>query len=79
MEERLRQILAETFEDSNLENSVGLDTDLIHDVGLDSLRMIQLLLRAEDEFDIEIDYETLDITTLSSLRHFCDYIRSRTP
>lgn len=79
MEERLRQILADIFEDGNLAKTVSLDTDLIHDVGLDSLKMIRLLLRTEDAFDIEIDYENLNIACLTSLRHFCDYIRSRTP
>jgi acyl carrier protein len=79
MEERLRQILAEVFEDGNMAKTVSLDTDLVHDVGLDSLKMIKLLLRTEDEFDIEIDYDNLNITSLTSLRRFCEYIRSRTP
>jgi len=77
MEQRLRQILAELFEDPGMAMTVSLDTDLIHDVGLDSLKMINLLLRTEDEFDIEIDYENLNITTLTSLRRFCEYIQSR--
>lgn len=79
MEDRLRGILADVFEDGAVAKAVELDTDLIHEVGLDSLKMIRLLLKTEDEFDIEIDYERLDLACLTSLRHFCDYIQSRTP
>jgi acyl carrier protein len=72
--EQLRQILAETLEDPNIVNSIGYETDLIYDVGLDSLTMINFLLKTEDQFDIEIDYENLDINTLRSFRLFHDYI-----
>jgi acyl carrier protein len=72
--EQLREILAETLEDPSIVNAIGDETDLIYDVGLDSLTMINLLLKTEDKFDIEIDYENLDINTLRSFRLFHDYI-----
>jgi acyl carrier protein len=77
IEATLRSHLAEICEQPELARTVGPDVSLVEDLGLSSLKMVLLLLRTEDSFDIEIDYETLDITDLSSLRRFCDYVHSR--
>ena len=46
------------------------DTDLIEGLGLDSFKVLDLLLEVEDEFDISIPMNVLaDVHTLGELSH----------
>lgn len=46
------------------------DTDLIEGLGLDSFKVLDLLLEVEDEFDISIPMNVLaDVHTLGELCH----------
>lgn len=36
------------------------ETDLVYDLGLDSLSLVELLVDLESEFDMEIDEENMD-------------------
>ena len=56
------------------------DTDLIIEVGLNSLDFLQFIIRLENEFDIEIDIERLDIQyfrKLGKLRLFIEEINAK--
>lgn len=77
MVNKLRSILATLLDDPDQIKTIQFDTDLISEVGLDSLQMIKFLLMTEDEFDIEIDYENLDIAHLVTLNHFSEYIKGQ--
>ncbi len=51
--EKVKTILVESL---NLnENEVKPESDLINDLGINSLELADLVFRCEDEFDIEID------------------------
>ena len=72
--DRLIQILAEIKNEPDLAGRIGPGTDIINELGLDSLQMINLALRVEDEFQITIDFETFDFDTLLSVQSFWEYI-----
>lgn len=49
------------------------DSDLVNDIGLDSIQLVNLLLTLEDKLDMVIDFDEFDfdeITTVGSLAEF---------
>jgi acyl carrier protein len=74
--DRLIRILAEMQTDPDLAEQIGPSTDIINEIGLDSLQMINLALRVEDEFQITLDFETFDLDTLLSVESFWRFIES---
>ena len=74
--EKLTQILVEIKNEPDLAAWINPSTDLINELGLDSLQMINLALRVEDEFQITIDFETFDFDTLLSVKSFWEFIKS---
>ena len=70
------QILVEIKNDPDLAARINPGTDIINELGLDSLQMINLALRVEDEFQITIDFETFDFDTLLSVQSFWEFIES---
>ncbi|MBR3347030.1 MAG: acyl carrier protein [Solobacterium sp.] len=75
MEERIKQLLAETIEDSSNIASWNSDTDIINEIGLDSLQMVRFLLKLEDELGIQIDYDNLDFDDLKSIGSLAAFIK----
>jgi acyl carrier protein len=54
---------------------VGEDTDLLGDLGLDSLQVMNLMLQIEDRFDISIPVNILpDVKTVRDLAMQIDHL-----
>ncbi|WND32850.1 acyl carrier protein (plasmid) [Streptomyces sp. BB1-1-1] len=70
LESRVRNVLTEVLAGKILPEQVTMDADMVQELGLDSLQAIQFLLRVEDEFDVELDYENLRLDHLRSVRFF---------
>jgi acyl carrier protein len=74
--EKLKEIIIEVkggeINIASIENS----TNLMTEIGIDSLQLINLLLSIEDEFSVEIDFDTFDISHLDSFEKFCTFITS---
>ncbi|MEV6596737.1 acyl carrier protein [Actinoplanes sp. NPDC051346] len=75
VETKISQVLARVLANGVTSKELDLDADLVDDYGIDSLQMISLLLGIEDEFDLELDYESLQLDDLRSVRHFAKYVR----
>lgn len=71
---RLKEVLASVLLNGTEATDIDTDADLVEDYGLDSLQAISFLLKVEDAFDIELDYESLDLDLLRSLRTFGDWV-----
>ncbi|MEE1246949.1 MAG: acyl carrier protein [Acutalibacteraceae bacterium] len=56
--ERLQKILAEQFEID--EDDITLNSDLVDDLGADSLDFVDLVMSIEDEFEIEVPDEAIE-------------------
>ncbi|WP_151773852.1 acyl carrier protein [Streptomyces abyssomicinicus] len=76
-ETRVRNVLAEVLEGRIPVEEITVDADMVQDLGLDSLQAIQFLLRVEDEFDVELDYESLSLDHLRSVRFFTTEVLRR--
>ena len=64
--EKVKAILAEQFDVD--EDKITADTDLLEDLGADSLDVVDLLMSIEDEFEVEVpDEEIENIKTVGAL------------
>ena len=62
------ELCAEISRASNGRVVIGEDTDLLGDLGLDSLQVMNLLLEIEDKFDVSIPVNILpDVKTVRDL------------
>ncbi len=60
-------------EDINVD-SIKPSSDLIYDIGFDSLEMVDFLLDIENELDISIDLKNLDFDKMRTIQTFIDFI-----
>lgn len=74
IEPAIKEVLAEVLANGTTAADIGSDADLVDEYGLDSLQMISFLLAIEDRFDLELDYEGLDLDDLRSVRQFTGYV-----
>ena len=79
VEAKVREVLVGVLANGLAPDEVGLDADLVEEYGLDSLQMISFLLGIEDTFDIELDYENLELDHLRSVAQFASYVKALAP
>ena len=71
--EKVKSILSDQFEVE--EDSITPETNLVDDLGADSLDVVDLLMSIEDEFDVEIpDEESENIRTVDQLVKYIESI-----
>ena len=70
MFETIRDVLAKQFELDPA--TITPDTNLIDDIGADSLDVVELIMALEDEFGIKISDE--DAVKLDTVGRICDYL-----
>ena len=68
--ENVRNALAQQFEVDP--DSITMDTNLIDDLGADSLDVVELIMSLEDLFGVSITDE--DATQLYSVRRIVEYL-----
>lgn len=73
MLETVKKMLAEEFNID--ENSIGADSKLEADLGINSLELAELAFRLEEEFGIEVKDE--DIPTLITVGDVANYIEEK--
>lgn len=74
MQQKVIEIIAEIKEEPGLLQTLNGASDLTLDAALDSLQIINFILRIEDEFDVEVDFDTFDLEHLKSVDRFTDYV-----
>jgi acyl carrier protein len=74
LERLVARILAEIKRDPSLEERITPATNLVEEIGLDSLELTELVLRIEDAAGVMIDYERFDLRHLQSLRGFAEFL-----
>ena len=53
------------------------DSSLINDLQLDSIQMIELITRLEDEFSIELDDEDFDFEVFSTINSLTNFVQEK--
>lgn len=74
MQEQIIAMISEIKDDAQLANRLNEHSSIMEDGGLDSLQLITFLLKVEERFGIEIDFEQFDFDFLESVTAFCNYI-----
>jgi acyl carrier protein len=77
MKEKVIDILKEFVKDEEKKKSINGSTDIINEIGLDSLNMINFILKLEDTFEIELDYEDLNFTHITCVDKLCDFLNTQ--
>lgn len=77
MKEKLINIICEVKEDTSLAKKIEDSTDLLNEIDIDSLQLINIILKIEDELDIQINFEEFDMDNLKSVDSICEYINSK--
>lgn len=72
--EKLYSILSEIKEDNSLTSNLDENSNLIDDVGIDSLQMISLMIDIEKEFFIELNFSQINISHMNSIGSLADFI-----
>lgn len=70
--EKVREILCEQLDIS--ENEVTTDTNIVSDLGLDSIDVVDFIMSLEEEFDKEIPDE--DIEKIKTIGDVVSYIEN---
>ena len=68
--EKVQRALAEQFE--VIPDTITLDTNLIDDLGADSLDVVELIMSIEDEFGVSISDE--DAANLITVQKIVDFV-----
>ncbi len=68
--EKLRAIICDQLELD--EDAVTMDSNILEDLGADSLDVVDLIMSLEDEFNIEIPDE--EIENIKTIGDVCKYI-----
>lgn len=76
--EIIKELLAEVMGDAAAAGSWNDDTDIINDIGIDSLQIVRFMMALEDRLGISLDYEDLSFDDFSSIRSLADYIEKQT-
>lgn len=77
VQQKLAEIIGNLKEDPSISSRINDSTDLINDIGLDSLQMINFLLKLEDEFNIEVDFDSLDFSQMRSFGKLTKFIEKQ--
>ena len=73
--EKVKIILMEVKSLNVSQANWGHNVSIIDDIGLDSLQIINFLLKIEDRLNIEIDFEEFNYNHLRSLEKFCGFLK----
>jgi acyl carrier protein len=76
---RIGNVVARVMKNPALSAKVTASTDLVNEIGLDSLQMIDFLLGLEDEFGVEVDFDSLDMQHLTSVEALCHFVHALRP
>ena len=80
MEQEIIRIIAETKEDDSLIEKIKPDSNIIHEAEFSSLQLINFVIKLEQSFSIEIDFDEFEIENLSTvgaIKEFVEATRER--
>lgn len=75
MMQEIKQILEKVKGVPGLSQELSDTANIIDDVGLDSLEMMEFMLEVESQLSLEIDFEKLDFSYLSSIKKFSEILK----
>jgi acyl carrier protein len=77
VDDTIANLIAKAKDDINLVGNLKDSDDIIDDVGLDSLQLINLMLLVENEYDIEVDFDSFGREHLETITAFSNFIEAQ--
>lgn len=74
MEGRLKQMIIRNAAISLSEDDIGSETDLVNDLGFDSVQVMRFLTEVETEFGFEFDDDYLSLEILGRYKKLKDAV-----
>ena len=74
MKKEILSKLCEIFSELGSAVKISDGAQLLRDMGLDSLRMVMLLIKLEEKFDIVLDESDMNPFDLISVQHVVDLV-----
>lgn len=74
MEGRLKQMIIRNAAISLSEDDIGSETDLVNDLGFDSVQVMRFLTEVETEFGFEFDDDYLSLEILGKYKKLKDAV-----
>jgi acyl carrier protein len=74
--DKIIDILVEVKENPVLADEYNENSKIFDDIGLDSLEMINFVLKVEDEFNIEINFDEFDYSNMEDVKTFASFIKA---
>lgn len=74
VKEKIKELLGEITGNPELTETLDGSTDIVNDIGLDSIQMINFVLMIEDEFQIQLDFENFDFSNLNSIDILTEFL-----
>ena len=72
--EVIKDILAKTIEAEDLKQSWTEETNIIDDIGIDSLQIVRFMMAVEDRLGISINYEEMTFDDFSSIKALKEFL-----
>lgn len=76
MEGKIKLILAQVIDNPEISDQINNDTNIISDIGLDSLTMISFIVKVEEELNIYIDFDRFNYEHLTSIKKFSRFLET---
>jgi acyl carrier protein len=77
MIEKLKHLIADVKEEPALAASLTPKSRILDEVNLNSLQIVIFLMKLEDEFEIELNYEKFDMKHLADLSALSSFLESQ--
>ncbi len=74
LRDKIIKIISEVKKDPSLIKKANHSSDITNEMGVNSLELLNILLKVEDEFNIQIDFDEFDMNNLKSIDKFCNYL-----
>lgn len=71
---KLKDIIVEIKNQEVSADAITDTTNLVTEIGIDSLQLINFILSIEDEFEIELDFESFDLSHLNCFEALADFV-----
>lgn len=76
IQETIKKAITEVLEqEEEFASTLSSDSDLINDVGLDSLQLINMLLNLEDNLDMVIDFDDFDFDKINTIEELAEFLK----
>ncbi len=73
LEEVIMTKLAETIEDEQAKENWNGETDIINEIGLDSIQIVRFMLAMEDYLGVSLNYDDMSFDDFSSIKLLAEW------